>query len=226
MLVCAAILIALLIYFRNKFSFLGRDLFRARNKRALLRILLPLGAFIGYASSLGEGTSVEAEVYEKGFRLRIGKKSYAYAYKDISCIQRSLWSNGVDKESAVNMVLTLLTGEEVKLGVDENDTFLHFSKMLLEQHRDCRQDELLQKYGKGETLDFDSLQVNKVGMEIRGKTFARTEISELVPAGKHDNRQLSLKDSQGKVLEVISRDCMCNDYLFNVILEQEGISYR
>jgi hypothetical protein len=188
----------------------------------LLWLLLPLGAFRGYASSLGDGKRVEAEVYENGFRVKIGKKSYAYEYKEIRYIQRSLWSNGPTHETNVNITLTLLNGETIKLSVDENNLFLNFSKSLLEHHRDYRQDEMLEKYGKGEVLDFESLKVSKAGIEIKGGIFAWNSIFELIPTSKHGgSRDLYIKDIHGKTLGTVFRDAVYNDYLLNVILDEE-----
>jgi hypothetical protein len=115
----------------------------------------------------------------------------------------------------------------VKLSVDENNLFLNFSKMLLEHHRDYRQESMLSKYAKGETLNFESLQVNTSGIEINGKQLAWTEISELVPTSKAGgSRDLYIKDMQGKTMGTIFRDATYNDYLLNVILDQEGIRYH
>jgi hypothetical protein len=193
----------------------------------LLWLLIPFGAFLGYASSLGEGKSVQAEVYGKGFWLKIGKKEYAYEYKDIRYIQRSLRSNGPTHESNVNITLTLINEEQVKLSVEENNLFLNFSKSLLEHHRDYRQDAMLEKYEKGESIDFESLKVSKAGIEIKGETFAWDEIAELVPTSKHGgSRDLYIKDGGGKTIGTIMRDAIYNDYLLNVILDQEGVKYH
>jgi hypothetical protein len=163
-------------------------------------------------------------VYEQGFWIAIGKKQYAYTYKEVSGIQRSLSRSNPTSESDVHLLLRLTNGEQVTFDVSENELFLNFSKMLMEEHCEYRQESMLERYRKGELLDFGDFQVNKRGIEIGKELIARTEISEVVSVSKNGaSRQLQMKGQDGKTLASLWKDSMVNEYLFYSILDEEGI---
>ena len=223
-IICFAIAIGLAVYYFQRATFLGFDYYWENNKREIFRIILPLLAGWWYASSLGAGKKLIAEIYEKGFRIARGKTEYLYEYKDIQHLRRRIYRPGPMDETTTTFEIVLKTEELVTIRIDDSNLFLNISKYISQKFAEYQWKTLVEKYEKGERIAFQSFDVDKIGINIQGEIIGRGDIAEFLPERK-DKRAVDIIGIEGKKIWSLHKDTIRDEYLFDLVLEHERKNY-
>ena len=163
-----------------------------------------------------------AELFEKGFYLKMGSKEYAYEFKDINHIQKTFMRGNNNTITTVILTLHLKADEKIVINGSGSEVMITFAEALALHYAETKKIATFEAFKIGEKIWFGSIDMDKNFLYYNEQQFSRSDILEIKKA--RTDRFIIVYDQAKKKLAKLDQNHILDEKLFEMLLSEVGKS--